>query len=82
VSGLHFRIGSAIDLAARIEQAATEPGIWERLRAGVPRPPTIGETVETLLNLYADGGRKAAKASLPGKRVRMSETASVSENVG
>jgi glycosyltransferase involved in cell wall biosynthesis len=82
VSGLHFRIGSAIDLAARIEQAATEPGIWERLRAGVPRPPTIGETVETLLNLYADAGRKAAKASLPGKRVRMSETASVSENVG
>jgi glycosyltransferase involved in cell wall biosynthesis len=53
VAGLHFRVGSAADLAARLEQAATEPELWERLCAGVPKPPSMENSVEKLLELYA-----------------------------
>ncbi len=52
VSGLHFRVNSPADLAARIEECATTPGLWETLCAGVPRPPAIEETVDQLLALY------------------------------
>jgi glycosyltransferase involved in cell wall biosynthesis len=66
VSGLHFRVGSAAALAARIEDAATKPGLWEKLCAGVPRPPTIESTVGTLLSLYAEG---RPRAQGPGSHV-------------
>ncbi len=52
VSGLHFRVNNAADLAARIEECATTPGLWASLRAGVPQPPAIDETVDQLLALY------------------------------
>ena len=58
VNGLHFRAGSAADLAARLEEGATQRALWERLRAGVPRPPVIGDTVGELLALY--GSPRAA----------------------
>jgi glycosyltransferase involved in cell wall biosynthesis len=54
VSGLHFRVGSASDLAVRLEQAATQPGLWEGLCNGLPRPPTIRDTVDILLGVYRD----------------------------
>jgi glycosyltransferase involved in cell wall biosynthesis len=60
VNGLHFRVGSASDLAARIEEAATNPGLWERLQAGVPAPPRIDATVDQLLALYAGESTAAA----------------------
>jgi hypothetical protein len=53
IGGLHFRIGSASDLAARMVEAATRPGLWEGLCASLPTPPTIEATVDRLLNLYA-----------------------------
>jgi glycosyltransferase involved in cell wall biosynthesis len=52
VSGVHFRVNSAADLAARIEECATHPTLWKRLCAGVPKPPTIDQTVDRLLELY------------------------------
>jgi glycosyltransferase involved in cell wall biosynthesis len=57
VTGLHFRVGSAADLAARIEEAATTPGLWENLCAAVQQPPSIEATVTTLLSLYQDARR-------------------------
>jgi glycosyltransferase involved in cell wall biosynthesis len=39
VDGLHFRVGNAESLAAAMTRAMREPGLWDRLRAGV-RPPT------------------------------------------
>jgi glycosyltransferase involved in cell wall biosynthesis len=67
VNGLHFRVGSASDLAARIEEAATKPGLWERLRAGVPAPPRIDATVDQLLALYgAESAAGATGAAAPG----------------
>lgn len=63
VAGLHFRVGSAADLAARIEEAATEPGLWERLCAAVPKPPTIESSVDKLLALYAAASERKSTRS-------------------
>jgi hypothetical protein len=52
---LHFRVGSAGDLAHQIERAATSSGLWESLLPGLPTPPTIAETVDELLALYRSG---------------------------
>jgi glycosyltransferase involved in cell wall biosynthesis len=52
VNGLHFRVNNAADLATRIEECATTPGLWATLCAGGPQPPTIDETVDRLLALY------------------------------
>jgi len=65
VSGLHFRVGSAADLAARIEQAATQPGLWEGLCAGLPKPPVIRDTVDALLDLYGGVRDAAVSAAIP-----------------
>lgn len=53
VNGLHFRVSNAADLAVRLEQGATQPGLWEKLCAGLPQPPTIDQTVDQLLALYS-----------------------------
>jgi glycosyltransferase involved in cell wall biosynthesis len=52
VSGIHFRASNAADLAARIEECATNPALWKRLCASLPQPPTIDHTVNRLLELY------------------------------
>jgi glycosyltransferase involved in cell wall biosynthesis len=51
VDGLHFRAGSPGDLAATLEHAATEPGLWAEMCKGVRRPPTVERTVDELLAL-------------------------------
>jgi len=38
VDGLHFRVGSAEDLADRLTEAMTSPGLWERLSLAAPEP--------------------------------------------
>lgn len=46
VDGLHFRAGSAEDLADGLARAMGEPGLWERLRDARPAPldlPAFGE---------------------------------------
>jgi glycosyltransferase involved in cell wall biosynthesis len=52
VGGVHFRVNNAADLAARIEECANNPGLWNRLRESLPHPPTIHQTVDQLLDLY------------------------------
>jgi glycosyltransferase involved in cell wall biosynthesis len=54
ISGLHFRVSSASDLAARIEECATNPSLWNRLCATLPHPPTIDRTVDQLMSLYQE----------------------------
>jgi glycosyltransferase involved in cell wall biosynthesis len=80
VSGVHFRVSSAADLAARIEECATNPSLWKKLCAGVPQPPTIDQTVDRLLAFYATGIETASVAmdnqehkspSLLGPRVQV-----------
>jgi glycosyltransferase involved in cell wall biosynthesis len=50
-TGLHFRVGDARSLASTIEQAC-DPALWQRLAANILPPPSIGQTTQTLLNLY------------------------------
>lgn len=50
--GMHFRVGSAEDLADKMIDALTEPDLWERLRQGIRHPITHIECAEAHLRLY------------------------------
>jgi glycosyltransferase involved in cell wall biosynthesis len=52
VNGLHFRVGSAEDLADRLTQVLEDPGAWDRLRAGAPKPLSHDEAAQQHLALY------------------------------
>ncbi|HYM33355.1 MAG TPA: glycosyltransferase family 4 protein [Candidatus Cybelea sp.] len=52
VNGVHFRVGSAEDLADKMTQVLTDPSAWERLRAGAPRPISHQDAAEQHLALY------------------------------
>jgi glycosyltransferase involved in cell wall biosynthesis len=52
VNGLHFRRANAQDLAAVLERAATTPGLWDELRAGIPSIYGMEEHLESLNALY------------------------------
>jgi glycosyltransferase involved in cell wall biosynthesis len=54
VNGLHFNVGNPASLAATMHRAATEPGLWERLQAGIPGVSDIGAHVETLSEIYRE----------------------------
>ena len=53
VTGLHFRVGDAGDLAACIERAA-DPEFWRRLQSAIVPPPGIAQTTQALLRSYAE----------------------------
>ena len=64
VDGLHVRVGDPRDLAECMARAA-DPVLWQRLCAGIQRPPTIGATTQTLLTLYeAIRGERSDKARI------------------
>ena len=52
VNGLHFRAGNATDLAEIIRRAVNTPGLWEKLRAGIPKIPSIDDQVMALSEVY------------------------------
>lgn len=52
VDGLHFPIGDATGLAAVMRRAAEEPGLWERLVAGITPPRLIDQAAAEHLALY------------------------------
>jgi glycosyltransferase involved in cell wall biosynthesis len=52
VDGLHFRPGDADDLARQIQRLRDEPGLLERLRAGVRPPPSIDDEMAELMEAY------------------------------
>jgi glycosyltransferase involved in cell wall biosynthesis len=59
VNGLHFRANDPTSLAAVIERAASEPGLWDRLRGGIPRLYSMDDHARELLTLYGRlSGRK------------------------
>ncbi len=53
-SGLHFRAGDPRSLAAALHRATTEPGLWNRLRAGIPDIYPITDSVRRLCGIYHD----------------------------
>lgn len=52
VDGLHFRAGSAEDLVDRMVAILTEPGLWDRLRAGIRAPQSHIEAARRHADLY------------------------------
>jgi glycosyltransferase involved in cell wall biosynthesis len=52
VDGLHFPIGDSAGLAAAMRRAAEEPGLWERLVAGIRPPRLIDQAAAEHLALY------------------------------
>ena len=52
VDGLHFRAGSPDSLADCLERALREPGLWDRLRSRIRRPPTAVEAADAHATLY------------------------------
>jgi glycosyltransferase involved in cell wall biosynthesis len=69
VNGLHFNVGNPASLAATIHRAATTPGLWERLQAGIPPVPDIGQHVATLSEIYRTLIER--RASAPAHRSRV-----------
>ena len=52
IDGLQFRLGDARVLAETIRRAATEQGLWDRLRANLPEPPSRAVMGEAFMGLY------------------------------
>ncbi|MBK1658343.1 glycosyltransferase family 4 protein [Paracraurococcus ruber] len=74
VDGLHFRTGSAEDLADRLAEALTDRALWPRLSAGCPVPPGAADCAAAHLDLYAGAlrARGGAVAPRPARRRRVS----------
>jgi glycosyltransferase involved in cell wall biosynthesis len=53
VNGLHAGMGDAADLARVMMRGAVEPGLWHRLAMAAPRVPTLRESLDRHLYLYA-----------------------------
>jgi glycosyltransferase involved in cell wall biosynthesis len=52
--GLHFVMGDPRALAACIQRAATEDGLWQRLHDNLPQPPARDVMGDDYLRLYAE----------------------------
>jgi glycosyltransferase involved in cell wall biosynthesis len=54
VSGLHFRRGDAEHLAEVMKKAAETPGLWDRLRSGIPAVHSMARHIRRLSDVYLD----------------------------
>jgi glycosyltransferase involved in cell wall biosynthesis len=54
VDGLHFRANDPTSLAATMRRAASEPGLWERLREGIRPVYRMEEHAQRLREIYAE----------------------------
>jgi glycosyltransferase involved in cell wall biosynthesis len=52
VNGLHFRRANPTSLAEKMRRAASEPGLWEQLRCGIPSVPSMDEHAEVMVSFY------------------------------
>jgi glycosyltransferase involved in cell wall biosynthesis len=52
VNGLHFRADDPISLADTIRRAVSTPGLWEKLRAGIPEVYAMDRHIEELGAIY------------------------------
>ncbi len=79
VNGLHFRVGSAEDLADKIAVALADSQAWERLRAGAPKPTSREDAARQHLAYYrglvAARGATEVAASLQQRHAAQEEFA-------
>ena len=75
VDGLHFRAGSANALADTLARAASTPGLWDTLAAGVRPVRSMDEHVNALAGVYrrALAERRPDLPALPSPRTTSEE---------
>lgn len=61
VNGLHFRVGDPESLAATIHRAVSTPGLWERLREGIPPVHSMADHAALLTQAYESLQRVRSK---------------------
>jgi glycosyltransferase involved in cell wall biosynthesis len=61
VFALQFQMGDPRALAETIRRACSEEGLWDRLAAALPTPPTRDTMVEGYLEVYRDGSTEAKR---------------------
>jgi len=62
IDGLHFQLGDPQSLADTLHRAATEDGLWQRLRDNLPEPPSRPAMAAGFLALYRAPARVGAPA--------------------
>jgi glycosyltransferase involved in cell wall biosynthesis len=67
INGVHFRVGSAEDLADKLGELLRDAGAWERLRSGAPKPIGHQEAAEQHMALY-HGIAVVEQPSIAGSR--------------
>jgi glycosyltransferase involved in cell wall biosynthesis len=65
VDGLHAPVGDPAGLAAVLRRAAEEPGLWDRLAAGIRPPPDMDDAARAHLDLYAEELRRKRGRAAP-----------------
>ena len=68
VDGLHFRAGSASSLADVLQRAATTPGLWEELAAGITPVRSLPDHVDALQAVYRSALAVRRPAVVPDPR--------------
>lgn len=70
VDGLHVPVGSLDAWTDTIRRAASDAGLWQRLAAGIRRPPSVGEAADGYLAAVrrlggkSEGRRRAKRTPL------------------
>jgi glycosyltransferase involved in cell wall biosynthesis len=82
IDGLHFRVGSAEDLADKLATVLTDPKLWKRLRAGAPAPIGHEEAAERHLALYERLLRNREKPGIASVAAAEPLLASTSDMIG
>jgi glycosyltransferase involved in cell wall biosynthesis len=72
VTGLHFRVGDPVSLAQTIERAATEDGLWERLRANIEDVYGMDEHIRRLEDMYGRLLERDSEQNLPREALNVS----------
>jgi glycosyltransferase involved in cell wall biosynthesis len=67
LNGLHFRRGDHGALAEMMRRAAWTPGLWDKLRSGIPPVHTMDEHVATLNEIYDRLLAERREPPSPGK---------------
>jgi glycosyltransferase involved in cell wall biosynthesis len=70
VNGLHFRVGDPLSLAQALRRAVSTPGLWDKLRGGIPDVFSMDEHIANLGHIYREllerrRSEVGAHASLP-----------------
>ncbi|MFH1804523.1 MAG: glycosyltransferase family 4 protein [Pseudomonadota bacterium] len=75
VDGVHFRVGSAEDLADRLVEALTDNSLWDRMREGIRTPPTYMDCANQHLAQYREVLESRPLAASPASHHSVASTA-------